>query len=165
MVYVPAGSFSIGSESEASDEQPKHQVYVDGFWIDRHEVTNHRFGQFVDSTGYQTTAEQDGWSHVWTGSNEWVERDSANWRDPGGPGTTIAGLEKHPVVAVNWFDASAYCRWAGKRLPTEAEWEKAAQGADRRRWAWGDSWACAGGKFDDETILDAQTVGCADGFV
>ena len=137
----------MGSEDLGDDERPVHQVVLDSFWIDRYEVTNERFARFVAATGYQTEAETRGWGWVWKGS-EWEEVEGADWRHPHGPDSGIEGKEAFPVVLVSWNDADAYCRWAEKRLPSEAQWEKAARGPSTadvpsasgrgRRYAWGD---------------------------
>jgi len=132
-VLVPAGEFSMGSE-EYDDEKPRHQVYLDAFYIDKYEVTTAHFQQFVQATGHRTQAERGG--------------DSATWRAPRGSGSSIAGLEQHPVVQVSQDDAKAYCTWAGKRLPTEAEWEKAAWGTDGRTYPWGNQFDSRQGNFE-----------------
>ena len=119
------------------DEIPSHRVFLDAFYIDKYEVTNARFQQFVQATGYRTQAEREGGGKIRTGAQTWVQVSDANWRSPRGQGSSIAGLEAHPVVQVSWHDAKAYCTWAGKRLPTEAEWEKAARGTDGRLYPWG----------------------------
>lgn len=117
LLYVPAGEFTMGSNSDHADEKPVHTVYLDAFWIDQTEVTNAMFRQFVAATTYRT---------------------EANWQHPsGGPHSNLDGFENHPVVEVSWNDAKAYCEWAGRRLPTEAEWEKAARGTDGRIYPWG----------------------------
>ncbi|NPV85717.1 MAG: SUMF1/EgtB/PvdO family nonheme iron enzyme [Anaerolineae bacterium] len=141
MVYVPAGVFWMGSEEGEGDEDehPRHEVYLDAYWIDRTEVTNAKFAKFVAETGYRTDAENAGGGFVFmeeSGSWEWVE--GADWQHPRGPSSGINGLEEHAVVQVSWNDAAAYCQWAGGRLPSEAEWEKAARGTDGRKYPWGD---------------------------
>jgi eukaryotic-like serine/threonine-protein kinase len=142
MVYVPAGEFLMGSspaDTEANDnEKPQHRVYLDTFWIDRTEVTNAMFARFVTETGHKTDAENFGQSYVFNVTIKgWEQTKGADWQHPRGPGSDIKGLEQHPVVQVSWDDAVAYCRWAGQRLPTEAEWEKAARGTDGRKYPWG----------------------------
>jgi formylglycine-generating enzyme required for sulfatase activity len=112
MVLVPAGEFTMGS-NEGEDEKPLRRIYLDAFYIDRHETTNALYRRFVDSTGRATLA---------------------HWNDPKLDGAS------QPVVGVSWHDAATYCRWVGKRLPTEAEWEKAARGTDGRRYPWGEDW-------------------------
>jgi formylglycine-generating enzyme required for sulfatase activity len=164
MVLIPEGEFWMGSDSSevlrvlrecrradtdeercqgrAHRETPRHRVHLDAFYIDRHEVTTAQFEAFVRVRGYRTTAEREGWGRVRQdndGQRRWEKIDGAAWHAPGGPGTTAA--PDHPVVQVSWIDADAYCRWAGKRLPTEAEWEKAARGTDGRRYPWGEDWA------------------------
>jgi formylglycine-generating enzyme required for sulfatase activity len=158
MVFVPAGEFIMGSEELGDDERPAHQVYLDGFWIDRYEVTNARFARFMAATGYQTEAETHGWGWVWKGS-EWEEIEGANWRHPSGPNSSIEGKMDYPVVLVSWKDADAYCRWAGKRLPSEAQWEKAARGTDGRRYAWGDEFDSAKTNTKESKQGDTTPVG------
>ncbi len=174
MVYIEGGLFEMGADNEQArpDEYPKHKVKVNGFWIDTHEVTNAQFGEFVEATGYVTTAEKKpDWeemkkqlppgtpkppddvlvaaSLVFTPtqyavdlnnySQWWSWVTGANWRQPEGPGSTIKGKENYPVVHVSWYDAKAYADWAGKRLPTEAEWEYAARGGKQQKiYPWGD---------------------------
>jgi formylglycine-generating enzyme required for sulfatase activity len=153
-VRIPAGEFRMGSTQadvkkileECPDchaewfenELPQHTVFLDGYWIDQTEVTNAMFAAFADSTGYQTDAETAGGGIVLNMlMQEWAMVAGATWRHPRGPGTDLIGLENHPVVQMSYPDAEAYCAWAGRRLPTEAEWEKAARGADGRRFPWG----------------------------
>ncbi|MBM4442986.1 MAG: formylglycine-generating enzyme family protein [Candidatus Rokubacteria bacterium] len=156
VLLVPAGEFVMGStprESEAfvdackawgDREVPKHRVSLDAFHIDRHEVTNALFECFVRATNHRTTAEREGtgWVYALKGSTwEWQKIRGATWQQPNGPGSQARAND--PVVQVSWHDAAAYCRWAGRRLPTEAEWEKAARGTDERRFPWGETWEAA----------------------
>jgi formylglycine-generating enzyme required for sulfatase activity len=120
MIEIPAGPFAMGSDAGDPDEAPAHEVDLPAFEIDKFEVTNADFAQFVEATGYQTDAEKAG--------------SSKNWRDD------AEGKDNHPVVRVSWNDAVAYCEWVGKRLPTEAEWEKAARGTDGWMYPWGGEW-------------------------
>jgi formylglycine-generating enzyme required for sulfatase activity len=140
MVFVPAGEFTMGSIG--GDEQPVHQVQLDAFWIDQTEVTNKLFLSFISETGYQTDAERLGSSFVFNGFNlssgaYETASNGADWQHPTGPGSSITGKENFPVMNVSWNDAVVYCEWAGRRLPTEAEWEKAASGTDHYSYPWG----------------------------
>ncbi|MEM0914373.1 MAG: formylglycine-generating enzyme family protein [Planctomycetota bacterium] len=175
MVWVPGGAFTMGSDAPGAwpNEGPPHRVRVDGFWMDRTEVTNAQFAEFVDATGYVTVAERPiDWevmkqqvppgtpkppdemlaagSLVFTPPAHpvplnnlgawWSWTTGANWREPAGPGSSIEGKDDHPVVHVAWDDAVAYTEWAGKQLPTEAQWEYAARGGlDNARFGWGDT--------------------------
>jgi formylglycine-generating enzyme required for sulfatase activity len=152
MVLIPSGEFLMGSpEGEgAFDEHPQHKVYLDAFYIDKYEVTNAQFKEFVEATGYVTDAERKGYGEVW--NPKWALHDFAdvNWRSPNEwriPEYFAYNLQhpdawkyyqmNHPVVQVSWNDALVYATWVGKRLPTEAEWEKAARGTDGRKYPWG----------------------------
>lgn len=166
MVWVPGGEFWMGSDDpEFPDAQPVHRVRVNGFWMDANEVTNEQFSDFVKATGYVTIAEQtpraedfpdappenlvagsvvfvptDGEVPLDSHYRWWAYVPGADWRHPEGPDSDLAGRERHPVVHIAWPDAVAYCKWAGKRLPTEAEWEFAARGGlDRKPFVWGDA--------------------------
>ncbi len=146
MVLIPAGEFLMGSSEEDveqfliefiyrrpsrfENEQPQHVVYLDAFYIDKYEVTNAQYKRFLDETGRMPPL--------------YLNDDLYNQPD-------------QAVMAVTWEDAAEYARWAGKRLPTEAEWEKAARGTDGRIWPWGDEW--------DNTLLNANDVGAVDGYV
>lgn len=139
-VFVPAGKFQMGSTDGELDERPVHFVYLDDFWMDKTEVTNAMFRKFVNETGYQTDAEQLGYGWIWDmsdGMPVYQKRSKADWAHPEGYFSNIDGKEQWPVILVTWNDANSYCNWAGKRLPTEAEWEKTARGVDGRKYPWG----------------------------
>jgi serine/threonine-protein kinase len=140
LVCVPASNFLMGStdvDGDADyDEKPQHAVYLDAYWVDQTEVTNAMFAKFVKETGYRTTAEKEGTGYAYTG-NEWGLVNGADWLHPSGPDSDLTGKDQHPVVQVSWEDAVAYCHWAGRQLPTEAQWEKAARGTDGRLFPWG----------------------------
>jgi len=138
LIFVPDGDFTMGSDSSSyTSERPVHTIFLDSYWIDQTEVTNAMFEAFVAQSGYQTDAEKTGSSFVFNpGSRELMV--GADWRHPQGPDSSLSNLSEHPVVHVSWNDALAYCEWAGRRLPTEADWEKAARGTDARDYPWGD---------------------------
>jgi sulfatase modifying factor 1 len=165
MVWIPAGTFKMGSVFGGADGRPIHQVTLGGFWMDATDVTNAQFKAFVDATGYVTAAERPTDPREYPGAvpemlapgaivfvppahavslddaaQWWRWRPGANWQHPDGPGSTLAGRGDHPVVEVTWHDAAAYARWAGQRLPSEAEWEYAARGGlDQAAFVWGDA--------------------------
>jgi len=164
MVWVPGGTFRMGSDKHYPEERPVHRVTVDGFWMDRFPVTNERFERFATETGHRTFAEIPPNPKDYPGalpdmlyagslvfvkpagavdtrdiSNWWHYTRDAYWRQPQGPGSSIDGLGHHPVVHVTFGDAEAFAAWEGKVIPTEAEWEFAARGGlDGAAYAWGD---------------------------
>ena len=157
MVFIPAGEFLRGASPEdlsdlvnlcpncpldtLEDAQPQTTIYLNAFWIDKTEVTNAQFSRFVDETGYRTSAERtDDYSYVQDlNLRDFVYVSNADWLHPQGGNSSIINHDDRAVTQVSWEDAFAYCEWAGKRLPTEAEWEKAARGDDGRLFPWGDS--------------------------
>jgi len=167
MVWIPSGTFRMGSDQHYPEEAPSHRVAVDGFWIDATPVTNRQFKAFINATGYVTTAQIVPGPRDYPGelpeliyagslvfsppsrvndlgdwSQWWCFMKGANWRRPCGPKSNIKELDDHPVVHVSYADALAYATWASKDLPTEAEWEFAARGGrDGAEFAWGDTLA------------------------
>jgi formylglycine-generating enzyme required for sulfatase activity len=135
MVKIPGGAFLMGSEQGEPAEKPVHRVVLSPYSLDRYETTNAEFAEFVSASGHVTDAERSGVGWDWDG--EWREIKKADWRYPRGPKSSIQGLDRHPVVQVSWNDANAYCRWHGKRLPSEAQWERAARGDGDRVYPWG----------------------------
>jgi formylglycine-generating enzyme len=164
MVWIPGGEFLMGSDAFYPEERPVHHVSVDGFWIDEHLVTAAAFRRFVRETGYVSVAERPldpaaypdaepnllvpgslvfraskGPVDLSDNRNWWEYVPGAYWKRPAGPGSTINGRDRHPVVHVAYEDVEAYASWTGKQLPTEAEWERAARGGlDGAVFAWGD---------------------------
>jgi formylglycine-generating enzyme len=171
-VIIPAGEFLMGSDKTKDalafdDETPQHTLYVPEYRIARVPVTVAQFAAFMEANpSYRTTAEERGtawkwnWKWNWTGAR-WKEMEikGADWAHPSGPGSDVRAKQDHPVTCVSWHDAVAFCRWAGVRLPTEAEWEKAARGTDGRIWPWGDREPNSGLCNFDMTLGDTTPVG------
>lgn len=177
MVWVPGGTFWMGDAESQDEDAPPHRVGVSGFWMDATEVTNAQFAAFVKATGYQTVAERTPTKDQYPEATPeqlvpgsavfhplpiadprrakpvwWGYVKGANWRHPDGPHDSIVGKDNHPVVHIAWDDAEAYAKWAGKRLPTEAEWEFAARGGlDRKPFVWGTDKPGENGKYHANT--------------
>ena len=188
MVWVPGGTFRMGSDDHYPEEAPAHNVTVGGFWMDRYAVTNAHYKRFVEATGYVTLAERPANPDDYPNAkhemlapssvmfkkalgpvdlrnhyNWWVYVPGADWRHPRGPASNIRKLMNHPVVHVAFEDAEAYAKWAGRQLPTEAEWEFAARGGfDGAEFAWGDEFMPGGkpmantwqGEFPWQNLLE-----------
>lgn len=200
MVWIPGGTYQMGSPTEPEQNAPHHTVEVSGFFMDVTEVTNAQFKEFVDATGYLTIAERLPTKEDFGGNDPpkdfkpfsicfkqltgkvslqgpwdnqqsppwWEARTGANWRHPEGPASDISQRMNHPVVHISWLDAKAYCEWAGKRLPTEAEWEFAARGGlPKSEFCWGSDKQGSNGKWFANTFQGEFPTGntALDGFV
>jgi formylglycine-generating enzyme required for sulfatase activity len=170
MVWVPGGTFMMGSNDHYPEEAPAHPVTVDGFWMDKNPVTNAEFSRFFEQTGYKTFAERPPDPADYPGAkpellvpasvmfqktshavdlrnhyNWWTYIPGADWRHPRGPESSLKGLSKHPVVHLAYEDVETYAKWVGKELPTEAEWEFAARGGlEGAAYVWGDEFEPGG---------------------
>jgi formylglycine-generating enzyme required for sulfatase activity len=191
MRWVPGGTYLMGSNKHYPEEAPAHKVAVDGFWIDETTVTNAQFRRFVEESGYVTLAERPPNADDYPGAKPellvpasvvfvrprrrvsldnpyewWAFVPGADWRHPRGPDTTIEGLDHHPVVHVAYEDAEAFARWAGKALPTEAEWERAARGGlSGAEFTWGVEFTPGGRYMANSWQGEFPMVNeCADGF-
>jgi formylglycine-generating enzyme required for sulfatase activity len=181
MVDIPAGTYTMGSDDGAEDEHPAHAVTLAAFKMDETEVTNAQFAAFVKATGYVTIAERQPNAASYPGADPamlkpgsavfkltkvdpqrftpgsvppwWEYVVGANWRHPEGPGSDLRNRMNHPVVHIAWQDAAAYAKWAGKRLPTEAQWEYAARGGlEKNTYCWGNEPQGAGGVWRANTF-------------
>jgi formylglycine-generating enzyme len=176
MLWIPGGTFLMGSDDHYPEEAPVHRVTVDGFWMDQHTVTNEEFARFVKNTRYVTLAERAPDPADYPGATPdllvpasvvfqqpaqpvsldsayhwWTYVPGASWHQPQGPGSSVKRRADHPVVHVAWEDVAAYARWAGKDLPTEAEWEYAARGGlEGATYAWGEDFT-PGGRWMADT--------------
>jgi formylglycine-generating enzyme len=190
MIWIPGGTYRMGSDKHYLEEAPAHRASVAGFWIDRTPVTNRDFRKFVNATGHVTVAEMAPDAKDYPGalphmlkagslvftppkvavdlrdwSQWWTFKFGANWRRPYGPRSSISGRDDHPVVHVAYRDAQAYAAWAGKQLPTEAEWEFAARGGlDGAEFAWGDEFTPGGKHMANTWQGDFPNENLADGF-
>jgi formylglycine-generating enzyme required for sulfatase activity len=195
MVWIPGGTFLMGSDDHYPEEAPAHNVTVGGFWMDQHTVTNAQFSRFVEATSYVTSAERSPNPDDYPGAlpefllpasvvfqkpafkvdlgnhfNWWSYVPGASWRHPYGSGSSLKEIAKHPVVHVAYEDVEAYAQWAGKELPTEAEWELAARGGlEAAEFTWGDEFKPDGdhlantwqGEFPNENLLEDGFEGTA----
>jgi len=157
LVKIPGGFFEMGARRSTypgDGDSPRRKTHLQPYLISPTSVTNADYARFVEATGYQTVAEFEGWTFVFhlllddlsnfptspPGLAWWRQVHGGAWHSPEGPGSSIKGREDHPAVHISWFDAMAYCKWAGLSLPTEAQWERAARGGlSNRKFPWGDA--------------------------
>lgn len=187
LVPIRGGFFEMGARRSTFPDDldsPRRKVFVSPFLMAPTTVTNAAYAEFVSATGYRTVAEREGWSFVFhlllarpedwprspPGLPWWRRVEGAFWAAPEGPGSNVAERQDHPVTQITWYDALAYCRWAGVRLPTEAEWEKAARGGlVNKKFPWGNEFMPGGrfamntwqGRFPDENTAEDGYVGTA----
>ncbi len=191
MIKLDGGAFFMGTESEEANiedgESPVRKILLDAFYMDAMAVTNAQFEEFANATGYVTESERLGWSFVFQGhipaekydelvagnvaaAPWWCKVPGASWRRPAGPESSLEQRAHHPVVQVSWNDARAYCEWAGKRLPTEAEWEFASRGGlEQKLFPWGDELTPGGrhlsnvwqGEFPNQDLAEDGYAGTA----
>jgi formylglycine-generating enzyme required for sulfatase activity len=163
MISIPTGKFTMGSDDADSspDEKPISKIYVAAFQMGKYEVTNEQYARFLNSNGGRTEDES---GDVWVDATDptfQLQKQAGRWKPK-------AGQERHPVVDVTWFGSAAYADWAGARLPTEAEWEKAARGTDGRKYPWGSKWDSRKGNFRGSAAPvgsfpgDVSPYGCMD---
>jgi sulfatase modifying factor 1 len=195
MVWVPPGEYLMGSDHHYAEEAPAHPVKVDGFWMDASPVTNAQFRRFVEETGHVTFCELAPLAEDYPGADPamlvpasvvfvappgrvdmanhfawWRFIPGANWRHPNSPEDSLEGRDQHPVVHVAYADVEAYARWAGKQIPTEAQWEWAARGGGSSEFAWGDELAPGGrhmantwqGEFPWQNLAEDGHVGISE---
>jgi formylglycine-generating enzyme required for sulfatase activity len=187
MITIPAGEFIMGSTRTQIEklvqqygekwrwlfeaEAPQHRVYLPTYRISKYPVTNAQFAEFIKASGYKTTAEKVGSGYIWN-SSQWQEVKGANWQHPRGPDSEVWHKQDHPVTQVSWHDVCAFCEWTSKitdsrvRLPTEAEWEKAARGTDGRLYPWGNQQDvqrcnCFESKIGDTTAVNQYPSGAS----
>jgi len=154
MALVPAGPFKMGNKPDKvwdHDEAPAHTVLMEEFYIDAMEVTNTQYTAFLNEVGNQVERQA-----TWLDAGD----EDARIHEIGGQWVADAGYENHPVVEVTWYGARAFCEWAGKRLPSEAEWEKAARGPESYTYPWGNEFDSSLVNGDDETLEDPYTIPC-----
>lgn len=173
-IHIPAGKFIMGSKDDNSiafdDEFPQHTLELPEYWMARYPVTNQQFATFVQNTSYRTTAQENGVGYAFDGKR-WVDLKGVNWMNPRGSKNNIEDRQDNPVVMISWYDAMAYCRWLSEllqielprglvlRLPSEAQWEKAARGEHGNEWPWGNKWDATCCNSRDNGSMDTKPIG------